>query len=451
MRSHAQRILLSLVAAGIGLSSASCGVNPDRMAAIEERKARLAAQEMAENDKPLEVSEGDPDAIKGAIEAFNGLRASVDEKDYKGYLEGRYALQSTLQFAATEEVATHPKTPIILERIKALDTRVAAVAGERAKKLVAADSRTQASSQDALFAISQGLTDCDKAIAEPSANIANDTYAQYDAAIKRAAGIDSQSLTYVGPEPNGSGFLDVPAEIAVCEARMAIKRIDAADAPKAEEARVQQYEGCGKYEVEIEARQNAPNTFGEYTITSAIALEADPGKAEPFECDQMPPVSDAPAAVQRTVKSGVGWVVPTDIISMAGPFEYEQRDELYKTGVVRIYRKTAALETNACGAKDARVTCEAAGNELATAFNYTTHYLRRADFHRKAANAERCMEMAERAATFASEAPMAAPESETLYEVGADRLTHDQITEQLNGMAVQAKDIAESDWCKKKP
>ncbi len=451
MQRHAHRMFWSIVAAGVGLSAASCGVNPDRMAAIEERKARLAAQEMAENDQPLEAAESDPAAIKGAIEAFNTLREQVDSKDYAGYLEGRYALQSTLQFAATEEVATHPKTGIILDRIRALDGRIAAVAGGRAKELVITESRAQASSQDALFAVSQGLEDCRKAIDEESANIANDTYAKYDAAIVRAKSIDSQSLTYVGPEPNGSGFLDVPAEIAVCEARMAVKRIDAADAPAKEEVRVADYQGCGMYALEIEARQNAPNTFGEYTITSAIALESDPGKATPYECDQMPPVSDAPSAVQRTVKSGASWVVPSDIISMAGPFEYEQRDELYKKGVVRVYRKQAELQTNECGAKDARVTCEAAGNPLATAYNYTTHYLRRADFHRKAANADRCIEMARRAADIASNAPMSAPESETLYEVGADRLTHEQIAEQLTGLATQAKDITESDWCQKKP
>lgn len=450
-RSKVERILWSLVVAGIGVSAASCGVNPDRMAAIEERKARMAAQEMADTDTPLEAEEGDPAAIKAAIASFNTLRDNVSAKEYGAYLDGRYQLVSTLQFAASEEVANHPKTPLVLDRVSMLDLRVAKLAGGRAEKVVTSETRSQGASSDALFALTEGFGDCAKAIDEESARVANDLYANYDAAIQRAEKIDSKSLIYVGPKPNGSGLLDVPAEIAVCEARMSVKRTDLADAPEKEEMRVADYEGCGVYSIEIEARESAPNTFGEYTITSALALEADPGKAKAVECDQMPPVSDAPAPVQRSVKESVSWVVPTDIISLAGPFSYEQRDVKYRAGTVSIYRRTAALQTNSCGAKDPSVTCEAAGNELATAFNYTSHYLRRADFHRKASNAERCVEMAARAAEIASSAPTAAPATEMIYEVGADRLTHTQITEQLAGMATQAQDITESNWCQKKP
>lgn len=450
-RSHVERILWPLVIAGVGLAAVSCGVNPDRMAAIEERKARMAAQEMEESDTPLEVAEDDPESIKGAIETFNTLRENVANKDYDAYLEARYGLLSTLKFSANEEVAGHPKTEVILTRVRALDTKVANVVGGRAVEIVKTDGRAQAASSDALFALTEAFGDCEKAVSEESANVANDLYANYDAAFDRAESIDPKSLTYVGPRPNGSGFLDVPAEIAVCEAEMAMKRIDIADAPAVAEARVSDYEGCGVYSVDIEARESAPNTFGEYTITSAIALEADPGKADPVECDQMPPVSDAPSPVQRAVKEGVSWVVPTDVISLAGPFGYEQRDVKYRTGTVNIYRRNAALQTNECGAKDPSVTCEAAGNELAKAFNHTSHYLRRADFHRKASNSDRCREMAARAADIATGAPTEKPAEDVLYEVGADRLTHAQITDQLAGMGTQAQDITQSDWCQRKP
>jgi hypothetical protein len=435
------------------LLAAGCGVNPDRLATMKERSASMAENkttEASEGDEPppLEFDDSDPAPIREAIMALEDLHKLVKAKKYDDYLKKRYEVMKTVSFEANEAVATSSKTPLIIDRVHALDLRVAKVAGGRAQEIVETVGRVQMASADALYALKDAFDACAQAAASSDEQQMKDLKSKYEAALDRAKAVDGKSLTFVGQKVTGTGYIDVPAEIAVCEARLALKQAEAADAPPAPEDLGKTYSGCGFYPVELEAKQTGQNKFGDFLITSAYVADADPGAARPVDCGEVPPVSDAPKDVQAVIKEFVAWLKPEDVVSMGGNFKYESGDDgkLTKKGTVHIYRKEATLKTNKCGAEDPNVTCEAEGSALATAYDHANHYLKRAEHYRSQGEPERCRRMAEKAAGAAGAST--SEDASKMFQVrGGQKMSHADITAKLSELKKEAEKAKSGDWC----
>lgn len=438
------------------LLAAGCGVNPDRLATMQERNASMAEKKTKKAKKgegedeppPLEFDDSDPAPIREAIMALEDLHKLVKDKKYGEYLEKRYELMTTVSYEADETVATSSKTPLIIDRVHDLDLRVAKVAGGRAQETVETVGRVQMASADALYALKDAFDACAQATAASDEQQMKDLVSKYKAGLSRAKAVDAKAMTFVGQKVTGTGYIDVPAEIAVCEARLAMKQQEAADAPPAPEDKGKTYAGCGYYPVELEAKQTGQNQFGDFLITSAYVADADPGAAKPVECEELPPVSDAPQDVQNVIKEFVAWLQPDDVISMGGNFSYESGTDgkLTKKGVAHIYRKEASLKTNKCGSQKATVTCEAEGSTLATGFNHASHYLDRAEHYRTAGNPDRCRRMADMA--YKSANVSSNEDTTKKFQVRAGKsFSYADITKRLDELKTQADEAMAGDWC----
>lgn len=443
----------TLILVCAALLAAGCGVNPDRMATLKERQAEMAEKSVegdGEEEPMLEFDDNDPEEVRQAIMDLQDLQKLVNRKAYAEYLAKRYDLMKSVQFEASETVATSAKTPLIIDRVYALDMRVADAGGERAQQVVGTVGRVQMASADALYALRDGFEACIAAATAADKASMEDGVAKYQSALERARAVDEKALTFVGKKVTGGGYIDVPAEIAVCEARLAMKTADAADAPPAPEDLSKSYTGCGFYPVQLEAKQTGPNKFGDYLITSSYVADATPGNGNPVDCAQIPPVTDAPDAVQSVMKEFVAWLQPTDVISMAGNFTYENGadGQLTKQGTARVYRKQATLGTNKCGDEPGKVTCEAEGSQLATAINHAKHYMKRAEHYRGSGEPEKCKRMADMAFKSAN---ISSAEDQSLQFLIASgqKLTHADAAAALNQFKAQGEQAMKGDWCAK--
>ena len=451
------RDTLVLIGAAALLVS-GCGVNPDRVATMKERQAQFAEEpgdgmvssggDTADDLPPLEFDDSDPAEIRQAIMDVQDLQKLVKDKAYTDYLSKRYDVMTTVNYEASEAVATSPKTPLIVDRVYELDKRVAAAGGEHATSVVTTVGRVQMASADALYALKDGFTACGAAATAASDAEAQEAKAKYDAALERAKTVDEKSLTFVGKDLSGGGYIDVPAEIAVCEARLASKSADAADAPSAPADLSKSYTGCGFYPVEVEAKQTAPNKFGDYLITSAYVADADPGPATQIDCTQIPPVTDAPDAVRSVMGEFVAWLQPTDVVSMAGNFTYENGPDgsVTQKGIARVYRRQANLATNKCGGEPGKITCQAEGSTLATALDHAKHYMSRAEHYKGSGEGEKCKRMADMAYKSAN---ISSTEEQTLLFQIADgrKVSFSDAQAALAQFKSQAEVAMKGDWC----
>lgn len=434
------------------LLAAGCGVNPDRLATMHEKNAKMAENKTAEADGEqegpiLEFDDNDPAPVRQAIMDLQDLEKLVKEKRYQEYLEKRYDLMRMASYEASPDLATSAKTPLIIDAVYELDKRVATVAGGSAQQNFETVGRVDIASADALYALNDAFEACRAAVAAKTETGRSEGWTKYQSSVERARAVDAKALTYVGKRMTGTGYLDVPVELVVCEARMSVAKAEAEDAPAAEPSLAKTYQGCGFYPIDLEAKQTGPNKFGEYLITSAYVADVDPGPATAIDCGAIPPVSDAEAAVQKTVEEFVAWLQPTDVVSMAGSFQYTGPEgQKLKKGTVRVYRREATLKTNACGVDDPKLTCEAEGSTLAKAYNHAQHYLQRADFHRQQGNVDRCKKMADFAFKAAA---ITSPEGadKKFLVAGKQQMSRPEITGKLDELKKQAQERMSSDWC----
>lgn len=431
-----------LLIGGLLFALAGCGVNPDRLATMHRKNADVA-EESQGGDIVVEYSDSDPKAIRDAVQGLGELETALSGQNFDGFVAKRYEILATLSPEVSPELSSHEKRDRILARIGQLDAKLAAAGGERAMGLVGSATRVQTASADALYAIQDAVDSCGRAVVSRDTQLADDLYRKYEASLQRAMGVDASSLSYVGRRPSGAGTIDVPVEVALCDAKMAAKKQEAADEPTQADDLSREYPGCGYFDVAIEAAQTGANAFGEFQVPNSSQPAAVAG-----DCAKFPPSSDAPSNVQRAMRDKVLWLVAGDIVSMAGPFEYDQRETLYKKGVARIYRKEAVLRTNRCGVEGASVTCEAEGSELARAVNLGQHFLARADFHRTQGHADRCKVMADRAYKSLSESMSAASDAQILLANG-ETVSKTEATARLEALKSQANDALASDWCAK--
>ncbi len=444
-----RKLMISLVAISF---LAGCGVNPDRLATMQQKNAEMAEQGEDEQKIELEYSDSDPRGIRDAISAVNDMEAKLDARDYEGYMTRRYEAVALVDLQASPDVQNHEKAQPIKNAIRTLDIRFAKIGGETATQYVTNDSRTKNASADSLYSLQDAFESCKRASSSADAQMADDLYRKYQASLERAISLDQTSTQYVGKRPNGTGIIDVPAEIAFCEVNMAQKRIEAEDEPPAAEDMSKTYTGCGFYPLAIEAAQTGTNRFGQYQITSVNAQDPDPGAATVVDCKAVPPESNAPSPVQNAIRSGVAWIQETDAISMDGPFEYEQRtnSELFKKGNVRVYRKNATLKTSRCGSEDKNITCEADGSDVARAYNHAAHYMGRADFHRTAGRAERCKSMADKAYKALNALASTGGADKSYMTNEGSTMKHSEIMSRIEALKSQANDVLASDWCANK-
>ncbi len=445
----------TLIIACAAMLAGGCGVNPDRLATMQERQAEMAetsvdSENGGEDQPPLAFDDNDPAEIRQAIMDVQDLQKLVKQKNYAGYLTKRYEVMTAVSYEANETVATSAKTPLIVDRVYDLDMRVANAGGQRATSVVSTVGRVQMASADALYALRDGFEACAQAAASGDAAAVQELAAKYEAAMERAKAVDAKALTFVGKKVTGGGYIDVPAEIAVCEARLAVKTADAADAPVAAADLSKKYEGCGFYPVKLEAKQIGPNKFGDYLITSSYVADADPGLGTPIECGQIPPVTDAPDAVQSVMSEFVSWLTPTDVISMAGNFTYENGSDgqLTKQGTARVYRRQATLGTNKCGGEAGKLTCQAEGSTLATALDHAKHYMGRAAHYKGASDVDLCKRMADLAYKSAN---VSSAEDKQLQflTAGGQKLSYGDAAASLAQFKSQAETAMKGDWCSK--
>lgn len=431
-----------IVLSGLLMALVGCGVNPDRLATMHKKNAEVA-EDVQGGDIVVEYSDQDPRPIREAVSALKELETSLQQTEYDAYVAKRYEVLAMLSPAVAPDLESHEKRGPILGRVAQLDAKLANVAGERAVGLVATPTRVNTGSADALYAIQDAVDSCGRAVVSRDRQMSADLYRKFEAGLERARTLDATSLTYVGPRPSGAGTIDVPIEVALCDAKMALKVQELADeAPEAQDLS-REYPGCGAFDVTIEAAQTGANAFGDFQI-----LDSNQPKAVPSACEKFPPSSDAPSNVQRAIRDKVLWLAPGDVVSMAGPFEYDQRETLYKRGVARIFRKEAVLRTNRCGVESGNITCEAEGSEVARAINHAQHFMARADVHRKQGNAGRCKTMADRAYKALSVQQSASDEAQILLGTG-DTVSKTEALARLEALKSQANDALASNWCEK--
>ena len=440
-----QKLILTVL---VGAFVSSCGVNPERLETLRQRNAAMAEQ--AESEEVAEVSykESDPRGVREAVVAYNALKKAFEAGDFEGFIKHRYAAILLVDVQASPEVQDHKKTKKIQDGIRQMDVQFAALGNQRAQSLMSDSERVAAVNADALYASQDALDACNRAAATSDSQTWIALYEKYEASFDRATQMDPNIKKYVGKPPSGSGLIDVPIEVAYCEVRLAAKRVDAEDQPPAAKDLTKTYEGCGVYSVMIEAAQTGANRFGEYKVVST-SRDASNGFAKPIACEKIPTTSDAPVPVRRMVRDSLNWLTEGDVVSMAGPFEYDQRSAnlLYKRGEVRVFQKAAQLKTSRCGADNPSVTCEAEASEGAEAYNHARHYLGRADIHRKSGRIERCKSMADLAYKAMNSAEIDA-DKEYLVADG-EQMTSTELTSKIEAMKSEANDILASDWCTK--
>ncbi|MEZ4459920.1 MAG: hypothetical protein R3E66_09355 [bacterium] len=424
------------------VSLAACGVNPDRLATMQKRQADMAEKQNDGGDIKVEYSDSDPKAIRDAVTGLSELESSLAAGDFDLYTTKRYEITNLMSPELSPNLQGHAKREPILARVAQLDAKLAGLGKERGKMLVGSN-RVSTASADALYAIQDAIDACARGVVANDEQMRADLFRKFEAGLERAKSLDGSSLSYYGRRPSGAGMIDVPLEVAVCEAKTTMREIEAADeAPSAPDL-AKEYKGCGSFDVTIEAAQTGANAFGEFQIVGS----SEQPRAVKAICEKMPPSSDAPSNVQRAIRDKALWLIQGDIISMAGPFEYDQRETLYKRGVARVFRKDATLRTNKCGTEDG-TACEAEGSELARAINQGAHYMQRADFHRGNGNAARCKEMADRAYKALS-ASMTTTNSERILLSTGEAVAKAEAQSRLEALKSQANDALASDWCSK--
>lgn len=425
----------------------SCGVNPDRMAAIEARNARLAEEpsDEGEEEVALEYSDSDPAPIRNAIASVKSMRDALKASDNEAYLSRRSEVVGSL-FGQRTELQDHPKYDRIFDAVERLDAQFAKPAGDGAVERVRTE-RTLEASADARYAVKDALDSCERAFATNDQQLTEQLFSAYKSNLERARGIDAKALSFRGKRADGTGFLDVPVATVWCDLRMAIREVEAADQPPAAPDQSETYTGCGYFQITLEAAQVGADRFGDYELVGPGSTGSP--DAVPHACDKIPPTTDAPTAVVRAVRSGATWLQEGDILSMSGPFDYEQRSAgtLVKKGEVRIYRRDTTLKTNRCGSEDSGTTCEAEGSDVARAFNHATHFMERAQLHRSEGRADRCREMADRAYKAVNK-PMANPDADAKILVrGGQTMSPTQINARIEALKSEANDVLASDWC----
>lgn len=224
-----------------------------------------------------------------------------------------------------------------------------------------------------------------------------------------------------------------------------------ADVPPEPEDLTKTTMGCGFYPVSVEAKQTAPNQFGDNLITSAYVADANPGNATRIDCALIPPITDAPADIISVMKEFVAWLEPADVISMEGNFQYQAGDDgqLTRVGTARVYRRNAALGTNKCGGEAGKLTCAAEGSKLAGAIDLAKHYMTRADVYRKKGNVDRCKKMSD----LANKATNVSSSEDTalLFKLASGHeLSHAETVEKLGQFKRQSETALRGDWCSTK-
>lgn len=267
-----------------------------------------------------------------------------------------------------------------------------------------------------------------------------------------SCGVNPDRLATIQARQTQAAEKTASKEKATPEDENVAKPIDPAEAQKDTPPEVGDYTktstGCGYYPVTLEARQTAPNQFGDNLITSAYVADATPGNGTRVDCGVIPPVSDAPADVVAVIQEFVAWLDPADIVSMDGNFRYEAGadGQLMRIGTARIYRRNATLTTNKCGGEAGQVTCAAEGSKLARALDLAKHYMGRAEAYRGLGHPDKCKEMAELAGK--SVDVTTNEDTSLLYRMAqGQELSHARATEALGQFKRQAETALRGDWC----
>src|SRR5690606_26801293 len=134
--------------------------------------------------------------------------------------------------------------------------------------------RADVASADALYALDDAFRACRKAVDAKDKGARDEAWAEYESAVQRAEAVDGKAMTFVGKRISGGGWIDVPVEMSVCEARMGIVKAEEADAPPVAVSKAKTYEGCGYYPIDVEAKQSG-SRFGDYLITSVYVADPD--------------------------------------------------------------------------------------------------------------------------------------------------------------------------------
>ncbi len=210
---------------------------------------------------------------------------------------------------------------------------------------------------------------------------------------------------------------------------------------------------CTGYELEIESRfvtkdsNNSAVEFGPYFLTSPSAFSETAPVFQETDCSVVPIASDAPDDIVSLLKSNVQWLQADDILTMKAPLRVgEGKKGQAKIGSVSVFRRTSQTE-GACASNDAFVVCSKSRNPVALSFDIATHYMLRANFHRKhGAGVQKCEDMLKKVVEFTSKDLQY--DGKLIYQTNNDkRLQPSEIKATIEEMKIKASTMLNSGWC----
>ena len=116
------------------VSSVACGVNPERAVEMQGRSKTTTKNKTKELPK-LTADDSDPQEIKDAIAGLEMVENAIDAQDWTKFRAARYAVAKPVIFSANESVATHSKTPLIIQKLQMLDAIAGDAMGDAGKGL----------------------------------------------------------------------------------------------------------------------------------------------------------------------------------------------------------------------------------------------------------------------------------------------------------------------------
>ncbi|GEM_PF-6624193 len=417
----------------------SCGVNPERA------KNLRIKEEQSVTRKSLQKSDEDPAEVSKAIDDLGAFSLAIDGHDWTALSTLRNAVLKPIKLEANARVATHQKTPLILEELERLDRRLAEKMGNLGASLLDV-SREREISSDALFSMEKGIQACETLAGMQTKTALEQLAEEITNAFSKSASLDPRVFRYSGKDQSG-GVIDVPFEKSLCEFRIQNAKVEIEDAEPAFADLSSTYVGCGQLDLQVMSKQDEKGGFGPYFLTTKSAFSESAGPLKRVECGAIPPLSDAPKDIISLVKSNVQWLKANDILSLKGDFKYEEGEGgMRKLGKVVIYRRDSNLKTTACGAKDAIIACSQIGNKVALAYDLAAHYSERAKIHRANSNVERCKLMAQKALEMSSQ--KIDYDGKLIYQTNKNtRFQPSEIKAKIEAMKTEASAMSSSSWC----
>jgi hypothetical protein len=457
-----------------------------------------AAEEALLSPVPkVEIAVSDPVPVQAAAGQLTELEQAIEQLNFDLVAQLHQSLLRSLWTAPEEALSASPKFKPLRTRADALDRRLAALGGGPSLTLYGDGKRVDTVAPKALESLLGALQWCHDATKSLELSSRGDvakvreSQGAFRDRVAGAAKLDAAVVRYRGVKPGGD-TIDVPHELATCNAWFHQSRMQLDDLPQGVWATAPMVKRCGYVELTFRAMDMGAGKVGQWG-----RIGDRPGHAFSLDCGRLPRggTNKLPAELKKLVATQWPTMAKSDSVALVGGLQLiDELGAQWRWATVRIYGRELDVPERACepaapnppstpspkaagavsppagkgGASAAKgaspstaagaetaLACEASGARAVRAYHQAVHYATRADLYRRQGRPSRCRELlawAVRAGRTAKELPEPAkrgarPPENLRYLTNGGVFTEAELGEKVEDEVGLAKERSDNVWC----